>query len=539
MTNRAERERTIDKMIEKNCPHCGAAMPEEAHYCLQCMTPCTPAQPSAAYLKLYPKHGQKRIGRKQLSSVLAAVILLVVLIPSVLAAPLQQQNAVTAEGALTGTVQAAETREDEQPKTLLGKVKKAAKKAEQKVQSATGKMKEAVGIAPTTEEKQAMANEAAEQAARQQERDDRSTGNRGNNRGSTGDNTGNTGNTGNGGTSTGRNSTTGTTAPSTNGTTKPGSTTTTPEPATQPESTALPKPEYNSYEYTLEGDYAKITKYTGNAKVVVLPAAIDGHQVKYYCTGTFTDKDIELAVFEDFDVYHTLWVQTSAFKNCKNLKKVVFPDHADLGIHYDFALGCTALSKIEIDNWQYKVQDGVLYYYNTNFWAAQYYCEGHTATRWNVAEYCSVINCENSLKNNTHIRELRLNSYVSCPAGYKLPESLQTIYVADDNSQYFSKDGVLYYSATTKNPNRLVAYPHNKPETTYIIPENATFDMGSVKNKHLKTLVIPKSATVYDSTLKYICHGTVFPNLETIKVQKGSHHEDYIRTTFTGKVIVY
>lgn len=161
MTNRAERERTIDKMIEKNCPHCGAATPEEAHYCLQCMTPCTPAQPSAAYLKLYPKHGQKRIGRKQLSSVLAAMILLVVLIPSVLAAPLQQQNAVTADGALTGTVQAAETQEDEQPKTLLGKVKKAAKKAEQKVQSATGKMKEAVGIAPTAEEKQAMANEAA------------------------------------------------------------------------------------------------------------------------------------------------------------------------------------------------------------------------------------------------------------------------------------------------------------------------------------------------------------------------------------------
>lgn len=25
-------------------------MPEEAHYCLQCMTPCTPAQPSTAYV---------------------------------------------------------------------------------------------------------------------------------------------------------------------------------------------------------------------------------------------------------------------------------------------------------------------------------------------------------------------------------------------------------------------------------------------------------------------------------------------------------
>ena len=541
VANRTERERIIDKMIEKNCPHCGAAMPEEAHYCLQCMTPCTPAQPSAAYVKSCTEHGQKRINRKQISSVLAAMILLVVLIPSVLAAPLHQQNAVTAQGALTGTVQAAETDAEEQPKTLLGKVKKAAKKAEQKVQSATGKMKAAVGIAPTAEEKQAMANEAAEQAARQQERDNRSTGNRGNNRSNTGGNTGNTGNASNGGTSTGGNSTTGTTAPSTNGTTKPGSTATTPttQPPTQPENTALPKPEYNNYEYTLDGDYAKVTKYTGNAKVVVLPAAIDGHQVKYYCTGTFTNKDIELAVFEDFEVYHTLWVQNAVFKDCKKLKKVVFPNHADLGILPNFALGCTALSKIEIDNWQYKMQDGVLYYYNTNNWAAQYYCEGYTATRWNVAEYCSTINCENSLKNNTHIRELRLNSYVSCPAGYKLPENLQAIYVAEDNKQYYSKDGVLYYGPNTNNPNRLFCYPADKPAVTYTIPENATFDMGSVKNKHLKTLVIPKSATVYDSTLKYICRGTVFPNLETIKVQKGSPHEDYIRTTFTGKVIVY
>ena len=76
--------------------------------------------------------------------------------------------------------------------------------------------------------------------------------------------------------------------------------------------------------------------------------------------------------------------------------------------------------------------DGGLYYYNTNSWAAQYYCEGYTATRWNVAEYCTAINCEASLKNNAHIHQLRLNSYVSCPAGYKLPESLQSIYVAED-----------------------------------------------------------------------------------------------------------
>lgn len=219
-------------------------------------------------MKSCAEHSQKRINRKQISSVLATMILLVVLIPSALAAPLHQQNAATAEGALTGTVQAAETETEAQPKTLLGKVKKpqksGAKDTERHRQDERGG-----GHCPTAEEKQAMANEAAEQAARQQERDNRSTGDRGNNRG----NTGNTNNAGNGGASTGSgHSTTGTTAPSTNGTTKPGSTTTTTttQPTTQLENTALPKPEYNKYEYTLDGDYAKVTKYTGNAKVVVL-----------------------------------------------------------------------------------------------------------------------------------------------------------------------------------------------------------------------------------------------------------------------------
>lgn len=526
-------------MIEKNCPHCGAPMPEEAHYCLQCARPCTPAQPSDAYQKLRAGVGQKRINRKQLSSILAAMILLVVLVPSVLAAPLQQQSAVTAEAALTNNQLVAEAAgEEAQPKTLLGKIKKAAKTAEQKVQSTTGKVKAAVGIAPTQEEKQAMAAEDAAQAAQRQAQESgttshSATGNRG------------TGTTGRPGTTAGSSTTAGTTAPSATGTTtqkesgKSSDNNAVTKPTTQPEATTLPRPEYDKYEYTLEGNYAKVTQYTGNSKIVVIPASIDGHPIKYCEAGTFTDKDMELAVFEDFASYHTLWVKTEAFKNCKKLKKIVFPDNADLGILPNFALGCTALSQIDIENWQYKMQDGALYYYNTTAWYAYYYCEGYTAKRWNVADYCSAINCDNALQNNTHLQELRLNAFVTCPSYYRLPESLQAIYVAEDNPYYYSKDGVLYYRSDSNNPNHLFCYPAGKTATTYTIPENAVFNMGTIKNKHLKTLVIPKSVTVEDSTLKYICRGSIFPNLETIKVQKGSAHENYIRTTFTGKVIVY
>ncbi len=522
-------------MSEKKCPHCGAPMPEEAHYCLQCMSPCAPVQPSDAYQKLQTTPLKKRINRKQLSSILAAMILLVVLVPSVLAAPLQQQNAVTAEAAISNPQIVAEAaEEDAQPTTLLGKIKKAAKKAEQKVQSTAGKVKEAVGIAPTKEEKQAMAAEDAEENRRQQSKENKS-------KGTTGQST--TGNsTITGGTST--TAATGTTAHSTTGNTtkqdnNKNSTATTKPTTTQPESTTLPEPEYNKYEYTLDGNYAKVTKYTGNSKVVVIPSSIDGHQVKYYEAGTFTDKDMELAVFEDFTSYHTLWVKSETFKNCKKLKKIVFPDNADLGILSNFALGCTALSQIDIENGQYKMQDGALYYYNTNAWYAYYYCEGYTAERWNVADYCSAINCDSALQNNTHLRELRLNSLVTCPSYYRLPESLEAIYVADDNKYYYSKDGVLYYRSDTNNPNLLVCYPAGKTASSYTIPEDAVFDMGTVKNKNLKTLIIPKSATIRDGTLKYICRGSAFPNLETIKVQKGSAHENYIRTTFTGKVIVY
>lgn len=110
--------------------------------------------------------------------------------------------------------------------------------------------------------------------------------------------------------------------------------------------------------------------------------------------------------------------------------------------------------------------------------------------------------------------------------------------MAEDNKQYFSKDGVLYYGPNTNNPNRLFCYPADKPAVTYTIPENAVFDMGFVKNKHLKTLVIPKSATVYDSTLKYICRARYFQIWRLLKYKR-QPHVDYIRTTFTGKVIVY
>ncbi|MFR2917083.1 MAG: hypothetical protein ACLTKQ_09145 [Acutalibacteraceae bacterium] len=154
-------------------------------------------------------------------------------------------------------------------------MKKAAKKAEQKIQSATGKMKEAVGIAPRRRKGRPWPTRPR---SRQKETTVPPA-------------------TGaipahkpcrNGGASQRQRAQhhRRLTIPSTNGTTKPGSTTTTTttQPTTHPENTALPKPEYNKYEYTLDGDYAKVTKYTGNAKVVVLPAAIDGHQVKYYCT---------------------------------------------------------------------------------------------------------------------------------------------------------------------------------------------------------------------------------------------------------------
>ena len=241
------------------------------------------------------------------------MILLVVLIPSVMAAPLLQQNTVTAEGALTGTVQAAETETEAQPKTLLGKVKKSRKKSGAKdterhrqderggghcphgggkaghgqrgrgAGRRTGGKRQPLHRQPGQYRQHKLSGERRHKhrqraqhhrhhspvhkrhhQARQHHHNDHHT---------TCNAAGNT---------------------------------------------ALPKPEYNKYEYTLDGDYAKVSKYTGNAKVVVLPAAIDGHQVKYYCTGTFTNKDIELAVFEDFEVYHTLWVQNAVFKDCKS-----------------------------------------------------------------------------------------------------------------------------------------------------------------------------------------------------------------------------
>lgn len=531
-------------MIEKKCPHCGAAMPEEAHYCLQCMMPCTPALTSTAYRKRNKIHCQKRINRKQLSSVLAAVILVFVLIPSVLAAPVETKNALAVNGAITGTLP-EEAAQAGKPQTLLSKVTgsviKAAKKASKKMQSTTGKLKEAVGIDPTAEEQQAMAEEEAEQNDASVRRPGNSNTGEHNPNGAGNDNhTGNNNNNNNSNTNSnnsGHSSTDGNTTDTDGAQTT--TTTTTTLPSTRPETTTLPRPEYSKFTYQISNGRAEITAYTGNAKVVVLPSEIDGYPVSKYLNGALTDKDAELIVFEDFQSFHTLWVQSHTFTNCKKVKKIVFPKNADLGILSDFAYGCTALSQIEIQNGQYKMQNGVLYYYNSGYWAAQYYCEGYTGKRWNVPEFCEQISCDGSLRNNTHIQEMRLNTYCFMPSVTKLPDSLQAVYVAKDNPYFCDIDGVVYYRPDSNNPNLLQYYPASRPNAEYTIPNGAVFDMHSVKNKHLKTLVIPKGAIVRDGTLKYICLGSVFPNLQTIKVESGSPHADYIKRTFTGKVIVY
>ena len=71
------------------------------------------------------------------------------------------------------------------------------------------------------------------------------------------------------------------------------------------------------------------------------------------------------------------------------------------------------------------------------------------------------------------------------------------------------------------------------------MPENSVFKQSNLRNCNLKTLKIPANVEIDDYTLKHICRGDIFPNLQTVYIESGSSYLSYIKSTFTGKVFVY
>lgn len=483
----------------KKCPFCNAEMPEEAHICLNCLNICEETQTSA----IISQGSKKRfaISKRTLSNIITAAICVFVVMPCMI---LPQLGSFANQGA-----QSAGNTNGEAGKgggSIISRI--------------TTAIKETLGIDDDSAESPAGDSSADTPAA-------------------DGYNNPTTPDGENGPSIPGvPTAVPGTTKPASGGssTTKPteAATTVKPEDETIPEG----KVEYDKWEYTENNGKLTITKYTGSAKTVVIPEKIDGKIIGNINENTFLENNtMQYAVFQDFTTYHNLWVHYHTFYKCGNLKKIVFPKNADLGILDCFAAECYSLYDIQITNYQYKFVDGALVYYNTKYWQIYYYCEGYKSDTFTYPEYVQVSGTFELFKHTKNLKYVYLSSEMTTfLAQYDTPY-LESVY-AKNNSHLKDINGVLY--ELNKNGKWAVQnYPNNNKAAEFTMPENSVFKQSNLRNSNLKTLKIPANVEIDDYTLKHICRGDIFPNLQTVYIESGSSYLSYIKSTFTGKVIVY
>lgn len=333
-----------------------------------------------------------------------------------------------------------------------------------------------------------------------------------------------------------------TTRPSGNGTTSPSTrppvTTTRPPSTTQGTTAPDGKPVYiaKDFEYEKDTSGITITKYKGRSRDVLIPNKIDGKNVTKIEQDAFNGNNyVQTVTFEDSDDYHILTVNYQAFHDCYSLRKIRFPRNTDLAVIYMFAYNCTSLVDLDINHWQYKFENGMLYYdnlYNPQFY---YYCEGYKAESYTQPKNLNTsIFPEEAFGNNKYLKRIYLNGD-SCITATKRYPYLEGIYANGEN--YFDVDGVMF--ERTDKGSRIWIYPAQKKDKTFTFPENCHVDyyLGGLINQYVETFVIPSSVTFSSSDIEYIHYE--FTNLKTVKIGKDNPYLSLFRQYFKGKIITF
>lgn len=193
----------------------------------------------------------------------------------------------------------------------------------------------------------------------------------------------------------------------------------------------------------------------------------------------------------------------NAFYRCEYLTDIVLPDSlTELGGGAFYC--CNALTDVTIP-------DGITTLRISTFWGcgnltsvtlppALTHIEGYALSRTalteiNFPESLVSINglaFENCLELTSvyipqNVTTLSEKAFAGCPA-------LAEITVAEENTAYCSDNGVLYDEAKT----RLMHYPSQKTDPSYVIPEGVTYITNLEYNPYLTNISIPDTVTEID-----------------------------------------
>ncbi len=289
---------------------------------------------------------------------------------------------------------------------------------------------------------------------------------------------------------------------------------------TTPETTAESTPSetpISDFEYKLSEKYAAINKYNGTASHVTIPAVIEGKYVTEINQNVFQNNPHVVTVtFADDSKRPYLWIKSHVFTGCENLRTINLPD-TDLGIYNHFAYNCPSVEKITTKNNQWRVDGGGLYYSGSKGWVMRYYCPASPTTSLKLPDWSNGIESACNLDDAINLKEIIYHKNAKfLPHQSIIPPNLENIFVDDNNPYAYDIAGIAFSQGNDSNS---CSYPPQNKTTELTLPENIVFYGQYVKNSYLKTLYIPKTALTMSPS--DVVNGSCFKNLENVHIQDG------------------
>ncbi len=499
--------------VLKVCPFCGAKIPEEAIYCLNCSSVLNERQSfPAVKVKDKKKKAIAVIPRKKFMGIVAIVLSVVIIFSSCLFA-------------------IKSTRDDEpskeKPDTTLAPV------TEENGESVTDEngeqVFEVIEITDTTTEKQGFLDKLfGKDETEKSDSSSETTTKKPNILDKLfGDETTTF--------STTEPEATTSTPTTTESTTNKTETSTTESTTTSNSQSSVEDFEY--VEYSSNKMHLSITKYNGNDEHVVIPATYDGKFIVEIKKETFKDNDkVKTVTFADDEDRPYLWINAHCFYNCPNLHTINMPDE-NLGIHAGFAQKCYSMKTITLKNSQYRFDNGGLYAGNGRLWELRYMCPASAPEIFTIPSWSAGIDSASNLSECTNLRVIYCHEYVTIfPHQSIVPSNLEAIYVDDNNQNGYDVNGIAF-KLNSNDGRYICTYPPKNTTKDFTLPENSLLYSQYVKNPYLETLRIEQTADLFSYT--YISSKWAFTNLKTIYIKSGHKNEASIKKDFYGTVYTY
>lgn len=289
-------------------------------------------------------------------------------------------------------------------------------------------------------------------------------------------------------------------------------------------------------EYSSNKSHLSITKYNGNAEHVIVPATYNGKFVVEIRRDAFKDNNkVKIVTFEDVADRPYLVLNSSCFNSCTNLHTINMPNE-DLGIINNFAIKCYAMKTITLKNSQWRFENGCLFYNSGRIWKLRYCCPASIPETLTLPTWCAGIEGACNLSEAAKIRVIYLHEYASIfPDQSNLPSSLEAIYVDDKNKNGYDINGIAFQLNT--DGKYYCTYPPQNKINDFTLPENSFLFTAYIKNPYLETLRIGLTSELQSPT--YITEKWAFKNLKTIYIKSGHKNEANIYTEFYGTVYTY